>query len=422
MNKVIKLRAAVFVGLSLLINTLVNTSAMAEESQDKQQGVNILESSDVQQQELLVDLAINAEILSLISLSEQNKTAAQIKLLALNESSLTLNVAEQYLLNVIRGNIANLPGQEHKVINWLNKAIKLESSLAKKQLDTPLFANTYLILANIYEKKGEAQKAYDSKKQYIEKYFSHLKEQKEHRVKQLNEKYNIEKKREENELLTQNSQIKHYALASAESERIQQHRNITIFIVAGMVLFLLLLRQFKIRRALKLLAKRDSLTRLPNRRSFFSSGDTYMAQAQAADKELSVLMMGIDSFIMINDELGHDVVDKVICRVAALASETMRSRDFFSRISDEEFAAILPDASIEQARAIAEHIREKIQNDTKDNQLNNLEVTVSIGIASIQDVKGNFDNLLHAADMAMYQAKANGRNQVCSYSTDIKEN
>ncbi|ARD45106.1 GGDEF domain-containing protein [Colwellia sp. PAMC 21821] len=422
MNKAILLRVAAFVGLSLLMNALANTSAIAEEFQGKQQGANILESSDVQPQESLEVLAVNAEILSLVSLSEQDKAAAQIELLALNESSVRLNVAEQYLLLVVRGNIANLPGQEHKVINWLNKAIKLEPSLAKKQLDTPLFANIYLTLANLYEKQGEDQQAYDSKKQYIEKYFSHLKEQKEHRVKQLNEKYNIEKKREENELLTQNSQIKHYALASAESERIQQHRNIAIFIVAGMVLFLLLLRQFKIRRALKLLAKRDSLTRLPNRRSFFSSGDNYMTQALTADKELSVLMMGIDNFKTINDELGHEVGDKVICRVAVLASETMRSRDFFSRISDEEFAAILPDASIEQARAIAEHIREKIQNDTKVNQINNLQVTVSIGIASIQDVKGNFDNLLHAADMAMYQAKADGHNQVCSYSTDIKEN
>ena len=102
----------------------------------------------------------------------------------------------------------------------------------------------------------------------------------------------------------------------------------------------------------------------------------------------------------------------------------MRSRDLFARIGGEEFAAILPDATIEQARAIAEHIREKIQDSIQDhsnkNSKLNSSVTVSIGIASIRDVKENFDSLLHAADLAMYQAKINGRNQVFSFTNEKK--
>jgi diguanylate cyclase (GGDEF)-like protein len=100
----------------------------------------------------------------------------------------------------------------------------------------------------------------------------------------------------------------------------------------------------------------------------------------------------------------------------------MRSRDFFARIGGEEFAAILPDANIAQARAIAEHLREKIQDNISEIQSNNIQITVSIGIVSIHDVNESFDSLLHAADLAMYQAKANGRNQVCSYSKERKEN
>ena len=140
-----------------------------------------------------------------------------------------------------------------------------------------------------------------------------------------------------------------------------------------------------------------------------------MEQALLANGELSVLMLDIDHFKSVNDSFGHDVGDKVICHVAALASETMRSRDFLARIGGEEFAAILPDANIEQARAIAERIREKVQDNSKGNKNNTIEVTVSIGLASINDMRENFDSLLHAADIAMYQAKANGRNQVCSY-------
>jgi diguanylate cyclase (GGDEF)-like protein len=92
--------------------------------------------------------------------------------------------------------------------------------------------------------------------------------------------------------------------------------------------------------------------------------------------------------------------------------------NFFDRIGGEEFAAILPDASIEKAHAIAEHMREKIQDHTSTHKNNKIRVTVSIGIASIADVREIFDSLLHAADMAMYQAKANGRNQVCSFEKE----
>jgi diguanylate cyclase len=412
MNKNCRLIAAV---LTVMFG-VSNFTAVADEIIGPQQVFNNLDALLSKEKKSKSILAIDDEILSLKILSEQDKAAAQVKLLALQDSSKALNFAEQYLLHVIRANIANIDGQEHKVINWLNKAIKLETFLAKKQLDTPLFSNVYLTLAKVYEKQGEDQKAFDSKKQYVKKYFSHLKQQKLERVERLSEKYNIEKSQEENELLTQNNQIKYFALASAEAERAQQQRNIVIFIVVTVVFFLLLLRQFKIRRALKTLARTDNLTTLANRRSFFNNGYTYMAQALMTDKELTVLILDIDNFKNINDTFGHDVGDSVICHVAALASETMRSRDFLARIGGEEFAAILPDANIEQARAIAEHIREKIQNTPCIRPNNNIDVTVSIGIASIDDVRDSFDDLLHAADMAMYQAKSQGRNHVCNYS------
>jgi len=402
---------------------LVNTLASADEELGQQQQVfNQIDRPYTTQQEIEDILPINAEILSLKTLSENDKAATQGKLLKFEQLSLTLNQAEQYILYVVRANIANVDGQEYKVINWLNKAIKLEPSLAKKQLDSPMFADVYLTLANIYQKQGADKKAFDSKKQYIKKYFAYLKQQKTLRVKRLNEKYNIEKKHEENELLLQNNQIKQYALARAELEKQLQNRNIAIFIAAGIVLLLLLLRQFKIRRALKLLAKTDNLTCLPNRRYFFSNGFSYMSQALSDESELSVLMLDIDHLKGVNDRFSYDIGDKILCNVAALASETMRSRDFFARIGGKEFAAILPDANIEQARAIAEHIREKIQHSSINSNNSDIKVTVSIGLASIKDVRASFDSLLHAASMAMYQAKANGRNQVCSYSKEKNEN
>ncbi|MBA6340812.1 GGDEF domain-containing protein [Colwellia sp. MB02u-10] len=417
MNKCSRLTGLALYLLMIFISTAVN----ADEITGQQEVFNQLNSLYYKQQRPLVFFAINSEILALNSLSVHDKVAAQVKLLAWQKLSPTLNAAEQYLLYVVRANIADVAGQEYKVINWLNKAFKLEPLLAKKQLDSPLFASAYLTLANLYASQGEDKKAFDSKKQYMKKHFSHLKQQKEYRVKRLNEKYHIEKKHEENELLTQNSQIQYFALARAESERSKQHRNIAIFIAVGSIFLLLLLRQFKIRQALKLLAKTDSLTLLPNRRSFFSHGATFMTQALTANKALSILMLDIDNLKNINDNFGYEAGDSVIAHVGELAGETMRSRDFLARIGGEEFAAILPEATIAQARAIAEHIREKIQANISKNQNNNIQVTVSIGIASIADIRESFDSLLHAADLAMYQAKAYGHNQVCSYSTERKE-
>jgi diguanylate cyclase (GGDEF)-like protein len=402
----------------IFISTVVNSDEITGQQEAFNQGNSLY----AKQQRPIVFFAINSEILSLNSLSVHDKVAAEVKLLAWQKLSLTVNVAEQYLLYVVRANIADVAGQEHKVMNWLNKALKLERLLAKKQLDSPLFSSAYLTLANIYASQGEDKKAFDSKKKYMNKYFTHLKQQKEYRVKRLNEKYHIEKKHEENELLRQNSQIQHFSLTRAESERSQQHRNIAIFIAVGSLFFLLLLRQFKIRQALKLLVKTDSLTLLPNRRLFFSHGATFMNQALTGNKALSILILDIDNLKNINDNFGYDAGDSVIAQVGVLAGETMRSRDFLARIGGEEFAAILPEATLAQARAIAEHIREKIQANISKNQNNNIQVTVSIGIASIADIKESFDSLLHAADLAMYQAKANGHNQVCSYSTERKEN
>ena len=412
-----------YVSLSLtsiyLLMMSISIAASADEITVSEQTVNKLDSSAVPQASK-VALSINEKIRTLKVLSEKDKASARIKLRELEASAVKLNQAEQYLLYIVQANIANVAGQELTVINYINKALALETSLAKSQLDDPLFASAYLTRANIYEKQGNDKAAFDSKKQYIKKYFSHLRQQKERRVKGLHEKYNIEKNYEENELLSQHNEIKQYALSRAESDRKRQLFNIAIFIVAVIVLFVLLLRQFSIRRALKLLTKTDSLTRLANRHSFFERGSIYMEQAEIESGELSVLMLDIDHFKKINNSFGHEVGDKVICDVAALASETMRSRDFLARIGGEEFAAILPDANIEQAKAIAEHMREKIQDNIRKSNGDNVHVTASIGLASIRDVSESFDSLLHAADMAMHQAKAEGCNQVRSYSTERK--
>ena len=197
-NKDWRLKSIIFYSVLIFFNRL----AFADEILGQQQVFNKTDQLYVSQQVATEVLAINVEILSLKNLSEHDRVSAQVKLLKFQELDLTLNQAEQYILHLIRANIANIEGQEHKVVNWLNKAIKLEAFIAKKQLDEPLFASAYLTLASIYQRQGEAKKAFDSKEQYIRKYFAHLEQQKSLRVKRLSAKYDIEKRHEENELLS----------------------------------------------------------------------------------------------------------------------------------------------------------------------------------------------------------------------------
>jgi diguanylate cyclase (GGDEF)-like protein len=385
--------------IAFFIVQLWASAAAASESSGQENIFNEFTASTLQKN-IAENFPHEQQILALMNLSEHDADSAQTEMQRLQQIGLELNPAEYYLLHLARANIANDKGQKHEVIDWLNKAIKLETNLNEKQLNSPGFASAYLMLANIYHQQGLYQKAFDNKKKYIKKYASHLKLQNKLRVKRLNEKYQMAKKLEQNELLEQSGELKRLELARVESQRSKQNLSIAIILLAGLLFLLLLLRQFKIRRALKMLAKTDNLTKLANRRAFFSNGYRYMENALKAQSELCVLVISIDHFKPLNDKLVDEIGDDIICHVAALASEAMRSRDILARIGDAEFAAILPDANIGQARSIAERIREKTEHSVKE-ELRNSSISVSIGLASINDANDSFDDLLHLADMAM---------------------
>ncbi|WP_085297883.1 tetratricopeptide repeat-containing diguanylate cyclase [Cognaticolwellia mytili] len=378
---------------------LLVSVAVANDSSGQKQTVNESAVSTASQKNATENFPIDQKVLALKRLSEHDAVSAHTEMQRLQEMDLELNQAEYYLLYLAQANIENVKGKEDKVIHWLNKAITLEVNLSERQMNLPDFASAYLMLANIYHRQGLYQKAFDSKKKYIKKYARHLKLRNELRVKRLSKKYKMAKKLEQNELLEQAGELKRLEMARIESQRNKHNLYIAITLLAGLLFFLLLLRQLKIRRALKMLAKTDRLTGLANRRAFFSNGFSYMESALKVKSELCVLVVSIDHFKKLNDKLGDGVGDDIICHIAALVSEVMRSRDILARIADAEFAAILPDANIGQARAIAERIREKVQHDVKKGLEEDL-VSVSIGLASINDTNDSFDDLLHLAGIA----------------------
>lgn len=161
-------------------------------------------------------------------------------------------------------------------------------------------------------------------------------------------------------------------------------------------------------------ANQDSLTGLSNRRHFMEQGEMELARVQRYGEALSVFMLDIDHFKVVNDTHGHKAGDVVLRRLGHLLRETLRTVDIIGRIGGEEFAILLPETNLQEASEIAERLREVIaQSEVVLEAGLPLHFTVSIGVSTLKDKGVNLDKLLNLADNALYQAKESGRNKVC---------
>ena len=164
------------------------------------------------------------------------------------------------------------------------------------------------------------------------------------------------------------------------------------------------------------LASRDELTQLYNRRFFYESANKMIEYAKRHNHPLSIIMLDIDHFKLVNDTFGHANGDLVLKSLSQTMEATQRKSDTIVRLGGEEFAILLPDTNEEQAIQIAEKLRHKIEqtpvNLTTDNEIN---YTISLGVSQINTLTDkNIDDSLQRADEALYRAKEKGRNNVQS--------
>jgi diguanylate cyclase (GGDEF)-like protein len=155
----------------------------------------------------------------------------------------------------------------------------------------------------------------------------------------------------------------------------------------------------------------DVLTFLPNRRKIIVDLQEEVIRSARYGTPLSISIVDIDHFKNINDSFGHAVGDDVLRTIAARLREQIRHPDTIGRYGGEEFLIVLPNsevkAAVEQATRLCHHIRTlQIESNT-----HLLSVTISIGIAQYRNSRENWEQFLHRADMALYQAKNNGRDR-----------
>jgi two-component system cell cycle response regulator len=165
---------------------------------------------------------------------------------------------------------------------------------------------------------------------------------------------------------------------------------------------------------LDLISRVDPLTALFNRRHLRECLHQVVSSAQRHGSPASVLMLDIDRFKLINDSIGHEGGDAVLCEFATRLQRVMRDEDVGGRWGGEEFLAVLPMTDLEGALAVGRRLCASVAEEPFSlREGGELKVTVSGGCA-VSDL-GDADDLLRRADAALYEAKAAGRNQVMAW-------
>lgn len=157
----------------------------------------------------------------------------------------------------------------------------------------------------------------------------------------------------------------------------------------------------------------DSLTGAVSRGYFIKLAGREIQRAIRYQRDLSLILMDMDSFKKVNDTYGHASGDRALITLKKICAQGSRKMDVFGRLGGEEFALLLPETSKNVAAEIAERIRAVIESTSIQHEASNFKTTISMGVTEfgIQE-HDTFESLFHRADKALYKAKADGRNRV----------
>jgi diguanylate cyclase (GGDEF)-like protein len=190
------------------------------------------------------------------------------------------------------------------------------------------------------------------------------------------------------------------------------------FLIALFLPAMTLLQRSQRHAQLENASRVDAKTGLLNAVTWQREARVELSRAARTHTPLAVAMIDIDHFKQVNDTYGHLTGDAVLATLSATLRALLRDYDIIGRFGGEEFAVLLPQTDVVKAEQITERLRAKLAELTVTTGSGGgaeapLQVTVSIGVATLQAARRDLDELIAAADVALYRAKAQGRNQVC---------
>ncbi|MDN2665043.1 diguanylate cyclase [Psychromonas sp. 14N.309.X.WAT.B.A12] len=274
------------------------------------------------------------------------------------------------------------------------------------------YAEKELALSKVIEK----QKNDESLTLVKAKLYSHKKERELALLKEKTQRDALElaKKTSEVALSEQAQKIAELEL----SKNKYANTTLTALLIICLLTVLFIYRRFnysrQLNKKLDQLATRDPLTNCYNRRALFNLMNEVF-EGLTPNDEYCIVLVDIDHFKKVNDIHGHNIGDKVLCDIAEVLKNGIRKDDITVRYGGEEFCLTLAGTQPEQAMKIVEKIREKIEL----TAFNDIYVTCSFGVASVQFNATTPSELIHQADVALYKSKSLGRNKVTLWSSKM---
>lgn len=156
----------------------------------------------------------------------------------------------------------------------------------------------------------------------------------------------------------------------------------------------------------------DGLTQIANKRHLMDHLEKELARCQRYNRALSLVMFDIDHFKNVNDTYGHLTGDYVLKEIADILRNRIRKEELFARYGGEEFVVVLPESDTKVAARFAEIIRSKVEDHVFNFEGQQIRVTISVGVASMDDEMKAPSDLVKRSDEALYEAKRLGRNRV----------
>ena len=166
------------------------------------------------------------------------------------------------------------------------------------------------------------------------------------------------------------------------------------------------------REELQRLAQTDPLTGLLNRRAMQQRLDVELARAGRENGCITVCLLDVDHFKEINDRHGHDMGDQVLVALSTLLKQQLRYHDILARWGGEEFVLLLINTDNEQAREVTERLRTQVAALVVDHESVSLGITATLGYSVYRPGQTTFDEVMKAADEALYEGKQGGRDRV----------
>ena len=273
-------------------------------------------------------------------------------------------------------------------------------------------ADAYELLADAREAAGDPAGALAAHRSFKAATDLVMNEDEARRVAALEARYQAERRQREIESLRHDQTVRELELAWQRLVR-----DLVTLLAGGLVVVGLLLQRRRnvvareVNRRLEVVARTDPLTGVDNRRAFVERAEEERARMQRSGRPASVVLGDVDHFKAFNDRHGHAVGDRVLRHVARLLEQAVREQDVLARWGGEEFVLLLPETTMEGAAVLAEKLRTTIAGAPVETGTGTVSLTMTFGVATAGP-DDSVDQWIAAADRALYEGKAAGRDRV----------